>query len=742
MPKLPSFGLWDPEEIQIADQAQDWGETKDTAHTARGEKVLRAPPLHMWLVGIGFKTLGVNELAGRLPLAIFGLLSLYLTYRVGRRLFNEKAGLAAAFVLATTPVFLFQSRQLTSDIAFYACLIASAGGLASFVWPVDNKRCRMDLVMGGLGLVGGFLAKGLLLGTLFPLVCLFLAIRMSWKIPGPLSNLAQGVNGSQSNSEIASETDTTLGQTVRSEMGPLTMTIAIAVVLIGALYFVLGGGYLLLLGSHFHKISIPPTFETTIKTLGFSTYPWIAIAPIALALFVQTQRTSPNERTPDAFGKLLIVLLVVVGCALAALWVTVSGEIRYPALPWLAIAVGVFCFDAWKTRSTHPVWAVFAGIIILVLQQDFFVAPQSLALSHLIQSAKFPSELDVQTAMRLFGVLFALVFFLALRGAPGEIAKHHDGLSNKFLRLLIVPLNFLIRLCNYVGAALRIWNGPKNQGYWVTVVLLAFAFAAWCSWYLTPNLSLHMSNKALFQTYHQCKQGDEKLSQYMVSGKGASYYNQGEVEQIKSQDILFKLLREQKRAFVLIPAGQLAPIDRAARQVDLSYYVLDDRNSQFVIMSNKLEGKCDRDLNPLRRWVVKKRPNPHKLIKANFENKVELLGYNVPDVVTRGGKFRITLFFHVKSSMPSNYKVFIHFDQPASRFHGDHVPLDGKYPTQYWLPGDFIIDHYDVDLPILTTPSGTYTMNMGFWLGSERMKVLSGPADSSNRVRLGTLRVR
>jgi len=140
--------------------------------------------------------------------------------------------------------------------------------------------------------------------------------------------------------------------------------------------------------------------------------------------------------------------------------------------------------------------------------------------------------------------------------------------------------------------------------------------------------------------------------------------------------------------------------------------------------------------------VLSSPPKPRKVLTANFENRVRLLGYDVPDVVTRGGKFRITLYFHVLGTLPSGYKLFIHFDQPANRFHGDHEPLDGKFPTQYWLKGDYIVDPHDVEIPLITTPSGTYTMYMGFWLGSQRLKVIDGPNDGVNRVRLGVLKVR
>ena len=260
------------------------------------------------------------------------------------------------------------------------------------------------------------------------------------------------------------------------------------------------------------------------------------------------------------------------------------------------------------------------------------------------------------------------------------------------------------------------------------------------------------TNKALFQTFHRCRMGDEALAQYQVSGKGAAYYNDGKVKAIHSTEQLFEHLKKPERWFILVPSHQLAPIDKEARQRKITYYVLDDRSSQFLLLSNKLgQRECTKDRNPLRKYVLSTEPKPGKLIrdkegkviKPNFENRVQLLGYDVKDVVRRGGKFNLKLYFKVLGSMPSQYKIFVHFDQPASRFHGDHKPLGGKFPTEYWMPGDYIVDPHDVEIPMITTPSGTYTMYMGFWLGSTRLK-LTDPNhhDGVNRVNLGRVRVK
>jgi hypothetical protein len=87
----------------------------------------------------------------------------------------------------------------------------------------------------------------------------------------------------------------------------------------------------------------------------------------------------------------------------------------------------------------------------------------------------------------------------------------------------------------------------------------------------------------------------------------------------------------------------------------------------------------------------------------------------------------------------------VHFDGPAApRVIGDHDPLNKAFPTAYWLPGEYIRDHFETDVPLMTTPSGTYTIFFGFWPGGEgkRLKVTQGTNDGVDRVRLGTLEIK
>jgi hypothetical protein len=86
--------------------------------------------------------------------------------------------------------------------------------------------------------------------------------------------------------------------------------------------------------------------------------------------------------------------------------------------------------------------------------------------------------------------------------------------------------------------------------------------------------------------------------------------------------------------------------------------------------------------------------------------------------------------------------VFLHLDGCGARINGDHVPLDGKLPTQFWNTGDYIMDRYVVPTPLITTVACTYQVFMGFFSGDNRLRLRPGPATEAGdtqRALVGTV---
>ncbi len=92
-----------------------------------------APPLYYLLLHFWLKVFGLSEFSQRFPSALFGLMSIYLLYRLGRLLFDRQTGILsagfAAFSFAWLAIFrqnrcysLFVLLTLLSFLVFYSFL--------------------------------------------------------------------------------------------------------------------------------------------------------------------------------------------------------------------------------------------------------------------------------------------------------------------------------------------------------------------------------------------------------------------------------------------------------------------------------------------------------------------------------------------------------------------------------------------------------------------------------------------
>ncbi len=125
-------------------------------------------PLFIYLVAASVGTLGRTALAVRLPAAVLGVLTIPAVYAFGRKAFNQRVALLAAFVTATTfwPVAL--SRTGFRAVAL-PCVIALALAAA---WPKKPAEGRPPAA----GLPWGLALGGALYGLSF---YTYLAVRFT-----------------------------------------------------------------------------------------------------------------------------------------------------------------------------------------------------------------------------------------------------------------------------------------------------------------------------------------------------------------------------------------------------------------------------------------------------------------------------------------------------------------------------------------------------------------------------------
>ncbi len=154
LPHLGSFGLWDPWETHYGEVTRYMIETHDWVHPwwgYKGEKIggdpgpgenfWSKPILLFWMEAATIKTIGLSELAIRLPVALVTILAVFMTYVCVAHLLGRKKGLLAALVLATCPQWAQVSRQSQTDMPFVAMLTVAmvTFAVAAFARPKETS---------------------------------------------------------------------------------------------------------------------------------------------------------------------------------------------------------------------------------------------------------------------------------------------------------------------------------------------------------------------------------------------------------------------------------------------------------------------------------------------------------------------------------------------------------------------------------------------------------------------------
>lgn len=201
IPDCGSPGLWEPQELAVADRAVARVDAERAAYDAKPDakpdaKASRsckdapdadadgepdpggARSLTDSAATLGFSWFGTDR-GMRLPLELLGLLTVLAAAGVAYRLRGPRAALLAGLVCLSFPLLALQSRQLTSEIGTAAGGALLCYGLAFPLRPAPGRWAILDGLVAALG-VGlgawiGFLGGGALLGVLVPLGAFALA---------------------------------------------------------------------------------------------------------------------------------------------------------------------------------------------------------------------------------------------------------------------------------------------------------------------------------------------------------------------------------------------------------------------------------------------------------------------------------------------------------------------------------------------------------------------------------------
>ena len=178
--KLGVPTVWDNDEGQMLGSALEMAKSGEylTPHL-NSQIYFHKPPLYAWLTALVFKLFGFTEFWGRFWAAVFGISGVYLTYLFAKSLYNERAGLLSALIIATSPLYIVLSRMALVDVVLTFFITLSAYFFyLGFKNPTEKKWFYLMYLAMGLGTM----TKGPL-GIIVPGLAIGLFLIIEKKIP-------------------------------------------------------------------------------------------------------------------------------------------------------------------------------------------------------------------------------------------------------------------------------------------------------------------------------------------------------------------------------------------------------------------------------------------------------------------------------------------------------------------------------------------------------------------------------
>ncbi len=121
-----------------------------------------------WLIAVSFKLFGVNEFSARFAQALSGWGSLFITYLLGKRLFNGLVGLFSALALTSAPWFVLRARSGNLDSILVFFFLTT---IYLFIKSIDCRRFFAPFLLSYLYL---FLIKTAIPLTIIPVMIFIL----------------------------------------------------------------------------------------------------------------------------------------------------------------------------------------------------------------------------------------------------------------------------------------------------------------------------------------------------------------------------------------------------------------------------------------------------------------------------------------------------------------------------------------------------------------------------------------
>jgi 4-amino-4-deoxy-L-arabinose transferase-like glycosyltransferase len=496
LPPLAKSGLWDPYELNVADLARRvalnlHGATSLALNGADNSlphlNDLGRPQLPFTSIALGFKLFGLHEWAGRLPLALWGLLGVLATYGFVARLIDRRAGVYAAIALTTMPLYFTQARIMLGDIVTMAAYAFAFGGLAVAVFDGPRKNGvqvrALWLVVALVGLAAGYESRGVLLGMSSPLLGIGIAWGIGWAarvrradglgdVVGALALLCGTL---LTVGAIASLSD---GSVSATHPADLNMWVG-AIVKAPAKY---------------------PTFDFYIGHLAEALAPWSAFVPFAMGRIF----FPPPVNGAETFRReSLVRVALLVG---AGVVFTLHGYLAFktadlivftgPAVLAAVCAVALRDYE----RGAHGSVAVAIGTVVLLglFHHDFHELPEKVYQVYGLQLSTFPETFKDESLLLwtvvLVGFAIAAFFTWVERDStrqpfdPKSYWTMVRGLRDAWDGLL--ALGYFAMVAGASVAGLLVWLGARTHAKWLPTLSQQMRDGILNSWWLTAFIPL------------------------------------------------------------------------------------------------------------------------------------------------------------------------------------------------------------------------------------------------------------
>lgn len=525
-PYLGAVGFWDPWEPHYGEVAREMIQRQDFLHPYwENAYFFSKPVLSLWMMATGMLIAGVNDPARgtavstewwvRSMFALAAILGVLMVYLATARTISRRAGIWAAVIVATSPLYFLLTRQAMVDMPFVAM---NTSAIACLMIAVFQKERVQDGWLYAFYAFAGLatLAKGLL-GIALPGAAMlgYLVLSGDWRLllrlrllTGPLVTLL--VAGPWYGTMIAFRGVDDESKTFFER------------------FFI--HDHFKRIGQGVHTTTPNTTFVYYLEQIGFGFFPWVALIPGALASFMRP-RPPVDARTRTQRAKLFVLAWAVTTFAFFAFAATKFHHYWFPMLPALAILVALHVEELLDDGVRPHAWALVAGgILFALVAQNLVLDP-----SHLVNLFVYNYERTYPTREVNPRTAF-LVLFL---GAAAVAAFGIPAIRSLFQRK-------------------RMSEEPSDRLFVVgAVAVLAFSFAVYVSAYHWRKLTPHWTQRDIFWTYHQESRPEEPIAAYQMNWRGETFYSRNTVRQVKEAADIKEFVAHPGREWIIVEHSRL-----------------------------------------------------------------------------------------------------------------------------------------------------------------------------------------